>query len=90
MAATAAQTSLAGLPRRLVQDGLISEEKLLEASDHAKKDKVSLVAYLVNEDLANARAIAVAASHEFGVPLMDLDSLEIDLDVIRAVDQKVG
>jgi type IV pilus assembly protein PilB len=89
MAATAAQNSLAGLPRRLVQDGLISEEKLLEASDHARKEKVSLVAYLVNEDLANARAIAVAASHEFGVPLMDLDALEIDLDVIRAVDQKL-
>ncbi len=31
MAATAAQNILAGLPRRLVQDGLISEEKLLEA-----------------------------------------------------------
>ena len=89
MAATAAQTSLAGLPRRLVQDGLISEEKLLEATESAKKEKVPLVAYLVNEDLANARAIAVAASHEFGVPLMDLDSLEIDLDVIRAVDQKL-
>ncbi|MGI9201373.1 MAG: type IV-A pilus assembly ATPase PilB [Woeseiaceae bacterium] len=89
MAATAAQTSLAGLPRRLVQDGLISEEKLLEATDHAKKEKVSLVAYLVNEDLADARAIAVAASHEFGVPLMDLDALEVDLDVIRAVDQKL-
>ena len=89
MAATAAQTNLAGLPRRLVQDGLISEEKLVEATDLAKKDKVSLVAYLVNEDLADARAIAVAASHEFGVPLMDLDALEIDLDVIRAVDQKL-
>jgi type IV pilus assembly protein PilB len=89
MAATAAQNNLAGLPRRLVQDGLISEEKLVEATDLAKKDKVSLVAYLVNEDLADARAIAVAASHEFGVPLMDLDALEIDLDVVRAVDQKL-
>ncbi len=35
MAATAAQRNLAGLPRRLVQDGLISEEKLLEAADGA-------------------------------------------------------
>ena len=34
-------------------------------------------------------AIAVAASHEFGVPLLDLDSIEIDLDCIRAVDQKL-
>ncbi len=89
MAATAAQNNLAGLPRRLVQDGLISEEKLLEATELAKKEKLNLVAYLVNEDLANARAIAVAASHEFGVPLLDLDAVEIDLDVVRAVDQKL-
>jgi type IV pilus assembly protein PilB len=89
MAATAAQHNLAGLPRRLVQDGLISEEKLLEATELAKKEKLSLVAYLVNEDLANARAIAVAASHEFGVPLIDLDAMDVDLDVVRAVDQKL-
>jgi len=89
MAVSATQTTLAGLPRRLVQDGLISEEKLLEASDAARKEKVPLVAYLVNEELADARAIAVAASHEFGVPLLDLDALEIDLEVVRTVDQKL-
>jgi type IV pilus assembly protein PilB len=33
--------------------------------------------------------VAVAASHEFGVPLLDLDSLELDIDVIKAVDQKL-
>ena len=89
MAVTASQTNIAGLPRRLVQDGLISEERLLEAAIVAKKEKISLVAYLVNEDLADARSIAVAASHEFGVPLLDLDAIEIDLDAIRAVDQKL-
>jgi len=89
MAATASQTNLAGLPRRLVQDGIVSEEQLQEATESAKKAGVSLIAHLVNEDLAEARAIAVAASHEFGVPLLDLDAVEIDLDVIRAVDQKL-
>ena len=89
MAVTASKTNLAGLPRRLVQDGLISEEKLLEASDVAKKEKLSLVAYLVNEDLADARSIAVAASHEFGVPLLDLDAIDIDVEVLRAVNQKL-
>ncbi len=89
MAVTAPQTTLAGLPRRLVQDGLISEEKLVEATETAKKEKLPLVAYLVNEELAAARAIAVAASHEFGVPLLDLDAIDIDIDVIRAVDQKL-
>jgi len=89
MAATAQQTNIAGLPRRMVQDGIISEEQLQEATEKAKEAKVPLIAYLVNEDLADARAIAVAASHEFGVPLLDLDAIDIDLDVIRAVDQKL-
>jgi len=89
MAVTASQTNLAGLPRRLVQDGLISEEQLLEATDAARKEKLPLVPYLVNKELANARSIAVAASHEFGVPLLDLDAIEVDLDVVRAVDQKM-
>jgi type IV pilus assembly protein PilB len=89
MAATASQSNLAGLPRRLVQDGIISEEQLQEAIESAKKAGLPLIAHLVNEDLAEARAIAVAASHEFGVPLLDLDAVEIDLEVVRAVDQKL-
>ena len=89
MAVTASQTNLAGLPRRLVQDGLISEDKLLEAMDAARKQKLPLVPFLVNEDLADARSIAVAASHEFGVPLLDLDAVDVDIDVVRSVDQKL-
>jgi type IV pilus assembly protein PilB len=89
MVATASQTNLAGLPRRMVQDGIISEEQLQKATESAKKSKMTLISYLVSEDLAEARAIAVAASHEFGVPLLDLDAVEIDLDVVRAVDQKL-
>ena len=89
MVATASQSNLAGLPRRLVQDGIVSEEQLQDASEAAKKESLPLIAYLVSENLVNARAVAVAASHEFGVPLLDLDAVEIDLDVIRAVDQKL-
>jgi len=89
MAATASQSNLAGLPRRLVQDGIIAEDQLQEASEAAKKERIPLIAYLVSADLANARAIAVAASHEFGVPLLDLDAVEVDLDSVRAVDQKL-
>jgi len=89
MAATASQTNLAGLPRRLVQDGIVSEDQLADATEKAKKEKLPLVSYLVNEELADARAIAVAASHEFGVPLLDLDAVDDDIDVVRAVDQKL-
>ena len=62
MAATASQTNLAGLPRRLVQDGIIAEDKLQGATEAARKEKLPLVAYLVNQELADPRAIAVAAS----------------------------
>ena len=89
MAVTASQSTLSGLPRRLVQDGLISEDKVLEAQEAAKKERMALVAYLVANELADSQAVAIAASHEFGVPLLDLEAIEIDLDCIRAVDQKL-
>jgi type IV pilus assembly protein PilB len=89
MAATASQSNLAGLPRRLVQDGIVSEEQLQDATEAAKKERLPLIAYIVSEGMANARAVAVAASHEFGVPLLDLDAVDIDLDVVRAVDQNL-
>ena len=89
MAATASQSNLSGLPRRLVQDGIVSEETVHEATEAAKKEKTPLVAYLVANEMADSRAVAVAASHEFGVPLLDLDAIEIDLDCLRAVDQKL-
>jgi len=89
MAATASQSNLSGLPRRLVQDGIVTEEVVQEALKTAQKEKVPLVAYLVANEMANSRAVAVAASHEFGVPLLDLDAIEIDLDCLRAVDQKL-
>jgi len=89
MAVTASQSNLTGLPRRLVQDGIVSEEDVQKASEAARKEKIPLVAYMVSNELADSRAIAVAASHEFGVPLLDLDAIEIDLDCLRAVDQKL-
>ena len=72
-----------------MQDGIIGERDILEAQEAAKKERVPLVAFLVKNEKADSRAIAVAASHEFGVPLLDLDSVDIDLDCIRAVDQKL-
>jgi len=89
MAATASQSNLSGLPRRLVQDGIVSAEDVQKASAAARKEKVPFVVYLVANEMADPRAIAVAASHEFGVPLLDLDAIEIDLDCLREVDQKL-
>jgi len=89
MAVTAAQSALSGLPSRLVADSIISVDDVQQAIEAARKAKQPLVPYLVENEMAESRAIAVAASHEFGVPLLDLDAIDIDLDTLRAVDQKL-
>ena len=80
---------LTGLPRRLVQDGILDEQTIADAAAEARSKKSGLVAYLVDNDLADPARVAVAASHEFGVPVLDLDAFDLDLDAVRAVDQKL-
>jgi type IV pilus assembly protein PilB len=87
MAATATQNSLSGLPRRLVQDGIVSEQDLTIALEELKGKTGNLVPHLVANRLGDARQIAIAAAHEFGVPLLDLDAVELDLDVVRLVKE---
>ncbi|MEE9570630.1 MAG: type IV-A pilus assembly ATPase PilB, partial [Gammaproteobacteria bacterium] len=90
MVATAAsRVPLTGLPKRLLQDGVVDQDTLVQALAEVKKSKTSLVAYLVSKQLGNPRQIAIAAAQEFGVPLLDLDALELDLDVVRLVSEKL-
>jgi len=89
MAVTATQGPLTGLPRRLVQDGVISEADLLTALDAIGGKAAQLVPHLVANRLGDPRQIAVAAAHEFGVPLLDLDAVDLDLDIVKLVDEKL-
>jgi len=89
MAVTATQNTLSGLPRRLVQDGIVAEEDLLGAIGEVQQKGVGLVPHLVANQLGEPKRIAVAAAHEFGVPLLDLDAIELDLDVVRLVSEKL-
>jgi len=81
--------ALQGLPQRLIQDGLLDEKAMLRAMTGAKETNTNLVAYLVSKGLADAREIAIAASQEFGVPLLDLAAIQPDLDTVRLVSDKL-
>jgi type IV pilus assembly protein PilB len=83
------RTSLQGLPLRLIQDGLLDEKSMLQAMEAAKGTNTNLVSHLVAAGLADAREIAIAASQEFGVPLLDLDAIQPDLEVIKLVSDKL-
>jgi len=89
MAVTATQGPLTGLPRRLVQDGVVSEADLMAALNAIEGKSANLVPHLVANRLGDARQIAIAAAHEFGVPLLDLDAVDLDLDVVKLVDEKL-
>src|SRR5258708_6643718 len=86
---SASRVALGGLAQRLVQDGLLDENAMQDAIAKAKEKRGSLVTLLVSMNLATARDIAISASNEFGVPLLDLDAVAIDLDAVRAVSEKL-
>ena len=85
----ATRTGFGGLPQRLVQDGVVDEAAMLEAVNAARERKTSVVTQLVASGAAAARDIAVAASSEYGVPLFDIDAVNLDLDVVRLVSDKL-
>jgi type IV pilus assembly protein PilB len=83
------RSGLGGLPQRLVQDGVVEEAAMLTALQAAKDRKSSFVTQLIAAGAAKARDIAIAASTEFGVPLFDLDSHQVDLDTLKLVQDKL-
>jgi len=85
---TSARSSLQGLPQRLVADGLVADSAMVDAIGAARERRISIVTYLVEYNLAEPREIAIAASHEFGAPLLDLDAVQPDLEIIRLVSEK--
>jgi type IV pilus assembly protein PilB len=81
--------ALQGLPQRLVADGLVSENDMLAAIATSRERRVTVVSYLVEHNLAEAREIAISAAKEFGVPLLDLDAVQPDLEIVRLVSEKI-
>lgn len=89
MVTTAPLSNLSGLAKRLVVDGLLSEDSALEAQESALRNKTQLVSYLVDSKIAPSSAIAASACHEFGVPLFDLACMDLDSAPISLVDEKL-
>jgi len=83
------RVALGGLAQRLVQDGLVNEASMHDALVKSKEKRISLVTHLVAANLATARDIAISASNEFGVPLLDLDAVSAETEAVRSVSEKL-
>ncbi|HEY4732715.1 MAG TPA: type IV-A pilus assembly ATPase PilB [Gammaproteobacteria bacterium] len=89
MPATETKTPLVGLAKRLVLDGLLDANKAADAYEKAVKEKMPLVRYLVRNKVLDSTSIAGAASKEFGIPLFDIDAMDLEVSAAKLVDQKL-
>ncbi|BCG64642.1 MAG: type IV pilus assembly protein PilB [Methyloprofundus sp.] len=76
MVANSADLHFSGLLRCIIQEGLLTESDAQTYSTDAKNKKVPLISYLVNNKYVEAKAIAMHASNEFGVPVFDLSAFD--------------
>jgi type IV pilus assembly protein PilB len=80
---------LSGLARRLVMDGFLEEAEAFKAYDAAQKKRTQFVSYLVENKILKSRNIAWAGAQEFGVPLFDLDVMDMEASPTNLVSEKL-
>ncbi len=62
---------------------------MTQTLENLKESDTNLVSHLVSQGIADAKEIAIAASQEFGAPLLDLDAVQLDLDAVKLVSDKL-
>ncbi len=84
-------TTFTGLARKLVESGLLSPEAAEAAfNQFLKKERKSFDTYLIENKLVrNCRDLALAVAEEFGVPVVDLDSIDLNVDTLKRIDKKL-
>jgi len=89
MAVAAPKVPLAGIARQLVVSGLLSEQDAQQALQSSIEKKQPIVSVLVENKLVSSRDIAHAASQEFGVPILDINMVEIEADTTKLVKEDI-
>lgn len=81
--------ALNGLPKRLVNKGLLLEEKAQRYYAQAAHDGVSYVNYLLEHHLVESKDIAAAVSEEFGIPLFEISAFDSETEAFKLIDAKL-
>ena len=89
MAVSSNRVPLSGLARKLVADGLLDEASAHNAFQEAIGEKLPFVKYVVDNKISTAKVIAQAASQEFGVPILDIEAMELDVEVLKLVSTEM-
>lgn len=89
MATAISEHKIQGIGQLLVLEKLLDKEKAIELYKIAAVEKISLVQYLVKNNILSAERIALTAMQSFGIPLLDLDSIEVETIPANLVNEKL-
>ncbi len=81
--------ALSGLAKQLVLAKLLTDKSAQQAYQQAQRNKISLVSYLVQNNLVKSRQIAEIASEHFGMALLDLNCLDKETQPKGLVSEKL-
>ncbi len=70
--------TLSGLGRKLISNGIVTEDVAQQATDNAEESKRSFLAELVELDGVTASTVSQFVAADFGLPLFDLSSLSVE------------
>ncbi len=82
-------STLSGLSLRLVKDKLLSQQDAERIQTEALNNKVSFVTQLVESKKLDGGTIARVASDAFGIPLFEIDSLDLESAPVKLLDEKI-
>ena len=85
---TANLIGITGIARRLVLDGALTEADARRAQDEAGKDRKTLPVWLIDKKLVTAAQVAMANAAEFGMPLLDLNGLDLKQAPTKLVSEQ--
>ncbi len=89
MATASTATNLSGLALRLVRDNLLSPTDAERIQSEALSKKTSFVSQLVESKKLDSATIAKVASEDFGIPLYEINSLDLEMAPVKLVDEKI-
>ncbi|GAN29959.1 type IV-A pilus assembly ATPase PilB [Legionella pneumophila] len=89
MALATEEYRLQGIGQLLVMEKLLDKDKAIELHKLATAEKMSLVQYLLKNKILSADQIALTAAQNFGVPMMDINCIDMESIPVNLVNEKL-
>ncbi|RAP37844.1 type IV-A pilus assembly ATPase PilB [Legionella quinlivanii] len=89
MAITTEEQRLQGIAQLMVHENLLDKTKALECQTQAHQNKQTLLQYLVQNHILSAQQVALIVAQNFGLPFIDLDSVDPEVLPVSLVNEKL-